>query len=27
MIESYENGWSKIEYNGQTGYVMSEFLE
>lgn len=27
VIESYENGWSKIEYNGQTGYVMSEYLE
>ena len=20
-IESYDNGWSKVEYNGQTGYV------
>ncbi|MCD8096498.1 MAG: SH3 domain-containing protein [Lachnospiraceae bacterium] len=27
VVESYENGWSKIEYNGQTGYVMSEYLE
>ncbi len=27
VIESYENGWSKIEYNGKTGYVMSEYLE
>lgn len=26
-IESYDNGWSKVEYNGQTGYVKTEFLE
>lgn len=22
----YSNGWSRIEFNGQTGYVLSEFL-
>ncbi len=27
QIESYENGWSKVEYKGQTGYVMTEYLE
>ena len=26
-IESYDNGWSKVEYKGQTGYVKTEFLE
>ena len=24
--ENYSNGWSKVEYNGQTGYIKSEFL-
>ena len=27
QIESYDNGWSKVEYKGETGYVKSEFLE
>lgn len=27
QIESYEDGWSKVEYNGQTGYVMTEYIE
>lgn len=27
QIESYENGWSKVEYKGQSGYVMTEYLE
>lgn len=27
QIESYDNGWSKVEYKGQTGYVMTEYLE
>lgn len=27
QIESYDNGWSKVEYKGQTGYVKTEFLE
>ena len=27
QIESYENGWSKVEYKGETGYVKTEFLE
>ena len=27
QIESYDNGWSQIEYNGTTGYVMTEYLE
>lgn len=27
QIESYANGWSKVEYKGQTGYVMTEYLE
>ena len=26
-VESYDNGWSKVEYNGQTGYLMTEYLE
>lgn len=25
--EQYANGWSKVEYNGTTGYIKSEFLE
>lgn len=27
QIESYENGWSKVEYKGLSGYVMTEYLE
>lgn len=27
QMESYDNGWSKVEYKGQTGYVKTEFLE
>lgn len=27
QIESYSDGWSKVEYNGQTGYVMTEYIE
>ena len=27
QIESYGDGWSKVEYNGQTGYVMTEYIE
>lgn len=27
QIESYDNGWSKVEYKGLTGYVKTEFLE
>jgi len=27
QIESYDNGWSKVEYNGQTGYMMTEYIE
>lgn len=27
QIESYDNGWSKVEFEGQTGYVMTEYLE
>lgn len=27
QIESYDNGWSKVEYEGKTGYVMTEYLE
>lgn len=27
QIESYDNGWSKVEYKGKTGYVKTEFLE
>lgn len=27
QIEAYDNGWSKVEYKGQTGYVKTEFLE
>ena len=26
VFESYDNGWSKIEYNGTTGYCKTEFL-
>jgi hypothetical protein len=27
QIESYEDGWSKVRYNGVVGYVKTEFLE
>ncbi len=27
QVESYENGWSKVEYKGLSGYVMTEYLE
>lgn len=27
VIESYRDGWSKIEYNGVTGYCKTEFLQ
>lgn len=27
QIESYEDGWSKVEYKGLSGYVMTEYLE
>ncbi len=27
QIESYDDGWSKVEYMGVTGYVKTEFLE
>lgn len=27
MIEEYADGWTKIDYNGKTGYIKSEFLE
>lgn len=27
VIENYSDGWSKIEYNGITGYCKTEFLE
>ena len=27
QVESYDNGWSKVEYKGQSGYVMTEYLE
>ena len=27
VVEQYSNGWAKVEYNGNTGYIMSEFLE
>lgn len=26
VIESYNDGWSKVEYNGMTGYCKTEFL-
>ena len=26
VVEQYSNGWAKVEYNGSTGYVKSEFL-
>ena len=27
VIEEYSNGWSKVEYDGQTGYIKSEFID
>ena len=27
LLESRENGWSKVEYEGQEAYIKSEFLE
>ena len=27
VIENCDNGWSKVEYQGQTGYVKTEFIE
>ncbi len=27
VVEQYSNGWAKVEYNKNTGYVKSEFLE
>lgn len=27
VIENYSDGWSKVEYNGVTGYCKTEFLE
>jgi uncharacterized protein YgiM (DUF1202 family) len=27
VIEGYSNGWSKVEYDGQTGYIKSEFID
>lgn len=27
VIENYSDGWSKVEYNGTTGYCKTEFLE
>ncbi len=27
LIESYDNGWTKVEYRGITGYAKTEFLE
>ncbi len=26
VIEQYANGWAKVEYNGDTGYIMTEYL-
>ena len=26
-IESYSDGWSKVTYNGKTGYCKTEYLE
>lgn len=26
-IESYSDGWSKVEYNGKTGYCQTQYLE
>ena len=27
VLENCSNGWSKVEYNGQTGYIKTEFIE
>ena len=27
VIENSDNGWSKVEYQGQTGYIKTEFIE
>ena len=27
QIQAYDNGWSQIEYNGMTGYILTEYLE
>ena len=27
VIENYSDGWSKVEYNGVTGYCKTEFLK
>ena len=27
VIENYSDGWSKVEYNGVTGYCKTEYLE
>jgi len=27
VIEQYANGWAKVEYDGQTGYIKSEFID
>jgi uncharacterized protein YgiM (DUF1202 family) len=26
VIEQYENGWAKVEYNKKTGYIKSQYL-
>ncbi|WP_026652086.1 SH3 domain-containing protein [Butyrivibrio proteoclasticus] len=27
VVEQYSNGWAKVEYDGKTGYIKSEFLK
>lgn len=27
VLENYPSGWSKVEYEGQTGYIKSEFID
>ena len=27
VVEKQTNGWTKVKYNGKTGYVKSEYLE
>ncbi len=27
VLEQYSNGWAKVEYDGQTGYIKSEFID
>ena len=27
VLENCDNGWSKVEYQGQTGYIKTEFIE